>query len=99
MEQKDIISYEDLAFLKTEELWFVMKELKIPYCTIDMVEKENFETKEKIKVPKLTPRTDYEEMKSDIIVEIKKLNRNQKRKLCNEILKIIKKRKKIYNRG
>ena len=45
-------------------------------------------------VPKFIPRTDIEDMKSDIVVAINYLNREQKRKLLKRYDKIIENRMK-----
>ena len=88
------INFETLGYLTTRELWELMRDLGIPYCTIEDVEKENLSTKEKVMVPKFIPRTDFEDMKSDIMVAINFLNREQKRKLLKRYDKIIENRMK-----
>lgn len=88
------INFETLGYLTTREMWELMRDLGIPYCTIEDVEKENLSTKEKIMVPKFIPRTDFEDMKSDIMVGINFLNREQKRKLLKRYDKIIENRMK-----
>lgn len=88
------INFETLGYLTTREMWELMRDLGIPYCTIEDVEKENLSTKEKIMVPKFIPRTDFEDMKSDIVVAINFLNREQKRKLLKRYDKIIENRMK-----
>jgi RAB protein geranylgeranyltransferase component A len=89
------ITFEDLSYLTTPELWRLMAYLKIPYCEIEDVEKENMSTGEKVIVPKFIPRTDYENMKSDVIVAMSKLNRDFRRPIELEIGKLAKKRKKL----
>ena len=88
------INFETLGYLTTREMWELMRDLGIPYCTIEDVEKENLSTKEKVMVPKFIPRTDFENMKSDIVVAINFLNREQKRKLLKRYDKIIENRMK-----
>lgn len=88
------INFETLGYLTTREMWELMRDLGIPYCTIEDVEKENLSTKEKVMVPKFIPRTDFEDMKSDIMVAINFLNREQKRKLLKRYDKIIENRMK-----
>ena len=46
------INFENLSYLTTHELWELMRDLKIPYCTVEDVEKENLSTKEKVIIPK-----------------------------------------------
>jgi hypothetical protein len=72
-----------------------MAHLKIPYCDIEDVEKENKSTGEMVTVPKFIPRTDYENMKSDIIVAMSCLGRDFRRPIELEIGKVVKKRKKL----
>ena len=88
------INFENLSYLTTHELWELMRDLKIPYCTVEDAEKENLLTKEKVMIPKFIPRTDYENMKTEIIVAINFLNREQKRKLLKRYEKLIEIRKK-----
>ena len=88
------INFETLGYLTTREMWELMRDLGIPYCTIEDVEKENLSTKEKVMVPKFIPRTDFEDMKSDIVVAINFLNIEQKRKLLKRYDKIIENRMK-----
>lgn len=88
------INFETLGYLTTREMWELMRDLGIPYCIIEDVEKENLSTKEKVMVPKFIPRTDFEDMKSDIVVAINFLNREQKRKLLKRYDKIIENRMK-----
>ena len=90
----DKINFEDLSYLTTHELWELMRDLKIPYCTVEDVEKENLSTKEKVIIPKFIPRTDFENIKTEIIVAINFLNREQKRKLLKRYEKLIEIRKK-----
>lgn len=89
------ITFEDLSYLTTPELWRLMAHLKIPYCDIEDVEKEDKSTGEMVTVPKFIPRTDYENMKSDIIVAMDGLNRDFRRPIELEIGKLVKKRKKL----
>lgn len=89
------VTFEDLGYLTTQELWRLMAHLKIPYCDIEDVEKENKSTGEMVTVPKFIPRTDYENMKSDIIVTMSCLGRDFRRPIELEIGKIVKKRKKL----
>jgi hypothetical protein len=96
---KGDLTFEKLGYLTTNELWKIMAELKIPYCTIVDDEKENLSTGEKVMVPRFIPRTDYEEMKSDIMVEYSKLNNSQRRFLCGLWNGIIEKRKKELKRN
>lgn len=88
------INFENLSYLTTHELWELMRDLKIPYCTVEDVEKENLSTKEKVIIPKFIPRTDFENMKMEIIVAINFLDREQKRKLLKRYEKLIEIRKK-----
>ena len=88
------ITFENLSYLTTHEMWEMMRDLKIPYCNIEEVEKENLSTKEKIMVPKFVPRTDFENMKSDIMVAINFLNREQRRKLLKRYERLIENREK-----
>ena len=79
-----------------------MRDLKIPYCTVEDVEKENLSTKEKVTIPKFIPRTDFEDMKTEIIVAINFLNREQKRKLLKRYEKLIgirEKQSKVMDNG
>lgn len=89
------ITFEDLSYLTTPELWRLMAHLGIPYCDIEKTEKENLSTGEKVPVPKFTPRTDYENMKSDIIVTMSCLGRDFRRPIELGIEKVVKKRKKL----
>lgn len=89
------VTFEDLGYLTTQELWRLMAHLKIPYCNIEDTEKENKSTGEMVTVPKFIPRTDYENMKSDIMVAMNGLNRDFRRPIELELNKIVKKRKKI----
>lgn len=89
------VTFENLSYLTTQELWKLMAYLKIPYCEIEDVEKENMSTGEKVIVPKFIPRTDYENMKSDIVVAMDKLNRDFRRPIELGVDKIVKKRKKL----
>ena len=89
------VTFEDLGYLTTQELWRLMAHLKIPYCDIEDVEKENKSTGEKVTVPKFIPRTDYEHMKSDIIVTMDCLGRDFRRPIELEVGKLVKKRKKL----
>lgn len=89
------VTFEDLGYLTTQELWRLMAHLKIPYCNIEDTEKENLSTGEKVSVPKFIPRTDYENMKSDIIVKMSEIGRDFRRPIELEIGKVVKKRKKL----
>lgn len=89
------ITFEDLGYLTTQELWRLMAHLKIPYCDIEEVEKEDKSTGEMVTVPKFIPRTDYENMKSDIIVTMSCLGRDFRRPIELEVGKLVKKRKKL----
>lgn len=89
------VTFEKLSYLTTQELWRLMAYLKIPYCNIEDVEKENKSTGEIVTVPKFIPRTDYENMKSDIIVTMSCLGRDFRRPIELEIEKLVKKRKKL----
>ena len=89
------VTFEDLGYLTTQELWRLMAHLKIPYCDIEEVEKENKSTGEMVTVPKFIPRTDYENMKSDIIVTMSCLGRDFRRPIELEVGKLVKKRKKL----
>lgn len=89
------VTFEDLGYLTTQELWRLMAHLKIPYCNIEDTEKENLSTGEKVPVPKFIPRTDYENMKSDIIVKMSEIGRDFRRPIELELGKVVKKRKKL----
>jgi hypothetical protein len=89
------VTFEDLSYLTTQELWRLMAHLKIPYCEIEDVEKEDKSTGEMVTIPKFIPRTDYENMKSDIIVTMSCLGRDFRRPIELEIGKVVKKRKKL----
>lgn len=89
------VTFEDLSYLTTQELWRLMAHLKIPYCDIEDTEKENKSTGEMVTIPKFIPRTDYENMKSDIIVTMSCLGRDFRRPIELEIGKVVKKRKKL----
>lgn len=86
------INFDNLGYLTTEELWKFMRDLKIPYCEIEDVEKENLETGEKTTVPKFVPRTDYDNMKSDIVIGLMRLNYDGRRKISMPYKKLIEKR-------
>ena len=88
------INFENLSYLTTHDPSELMRDLKIPYCTVQDVEKENLSTKEKVIIPKFIPRTDFEDMKTEIIIAINFLNREQKRKLLKRYEKLIEIRKK-----
>lgn len=88
------ITLEKLSYLTTRELWVLMKDLGIPYCNIVQDEKENLSTGEKVPVPRFIPRTDFEEMKSEIMERFGKLNREQKRYYTKTIDKIVNSRLK-----
>lgn len=89
------VTFEDLGYLATQELWRLMAHLGIPYCNIEETEKENLSTGEKVPVPKFIPRTDYDNMKSDVLVAMMELNRDFRRPIELEIEKLVKKRKKL----
>lgn len=89
------VTFEDLSYLTTQELWRLMAHLKIPYCDIEDTEKENLSTGEKVPVSKFIPRTDYENMKSDIIVKMSEIGRDFRRPIELELGKVVKKRKKL----
>ena len=91
------VTFENLGYLTTQELWRLMSYLGVPYCNIEEVEKENLSTGEKVPVPKFIPRTDYENMKSDIIVAMSKLNRDFRRPIELGMEKIVKKRKQLVS--
>ena len=91
------VTFENLGYLTTQELWRLMAHLKIPYCNIEDTEKENLSTGETVLVPKFIPRTDDENMKSDIIVAMSKLNRDFRRPIELGIEKIVKKRKQLVS--
>lgn len=86
------ITYDNLGYLTTHELWEMMSELKIPYCTVEDVEKENLETKEKILIPKFCPRTDYSTMKDEIMIVYSEMGRSERRDFCRRWGKKIEKR-------
>lgn len=86
--------FDQLGYLETRELWTLMSMLKVPYCTVEDAEKENKETGEMVTVPKFVPRTDFEEMKSDVVVAWNKCNRDTRRKLKNWLDKATKSRMK-----
>jgi hypothetical protein len=86
------ITFENLSYLTTHEMWELMRDLRIPYCNIEEVEKEDLSTHEKVTVPKFVPRTDFEEMKSDILVAVSFMNREQRRKITKKYEKLIDKR-------
>ena len=88
------ITFENLSYLTTHEMWEMMRDLGIPYCDIEEIEKENLSTHELVKIPKFIPRTDFENMKSDIVVALNLLNREQRRKIVKRYEKIIDKRVK-----
>ena len=72
-----------------------MAHLGVPYCNIEETEKEDMSTGEKVPVPKFIPRTDYDNMKSDILVAMMGLNRDFRRPIELGLEKIVKKRKKL----
>lgn len=84
--------YDKLGYLKTRELWELMASLGIPYCDVVDDEKENLETGEKVTVPRFIPRTDYDNMKSDIAFKLQQLNREGRRPIVRKIDKMIKSR-------
>lgn len=89
------VTFESLGYLTTQELWRLMAYLKVPYCDVEDTEKENLSTGEKITIPKFIPRTDYETMKSDILIAMSGLNRDFRRPIELGLDKVVKKRKKI----
>ena len=89
------VTFENLGYLTTQELWRLMAHLGIPYCNIEETEKEDMSTGEKVPVPKFIPRTDYDNMKSDILVAMMGLNRDFRRPIELGLEKIVKKRKKL----
>lgn len=91
------VTFENLGYLTTQELWRLMAHLGVPYCNIEEVEKEDLSTGEKVPVPKFIPRTDYENMKSDVIVAMSKLNRDFRRPIELGMEKIVKKRKQLVS--
>ena len=92
------IEWDDLGFLTSRELWGFLAKLKIPYCNIEDEEKENLVTGEKVIVPKFIPRTDYDGMKSDILMGLRQCNRETRRSLEKEITSIIKKSRIEYGK-
>ena len=92
------VTFENLGYLTTQELWRLMAHLGVPYCNIEEVEKENLSTGEKVPVPKFIPRTDYENMKSDVIIAMSKLNRDFRRPIELGMEKIVKKRKQLVSK-
>ena len=97
MDKSDI--YDRLGFLTTRELWEIMAKLGIPYCNVVDDEKENLETGEKVTIPRFIPRTDYDNMKSDIVVELGRLNRDGRRPIMKIVNKLYEKRKNKINQG
>lgn len=89
------VTFENLGYLTTQELWRLMAHLGIPYCNIEETEKEDMSTGEKVPVPKFIPRTDYDNMKSDIMVAMTELNRDFRRPIELGLEKVVKKRKKL----
>ena len=89
------VTFENLGYLTTQELWKLMAHLGIPYCNIEETEKEDMSTGEKVPVPKFIPRTDYDNMKSDILVAMMGLNRDFRRPIELGLEKVVKKRKKL----
>jgi hypothetical protein len=89
------VTFENLGYLTTQELWRLMAHLGIPYCNIEETEKEDMSTGEKVPVPKFIPRTDYDNMKSDILVAMMGLNRDFRRPIELGLEKVVKKRKKL----
>ena len=89
------VTFENLGYLTTQELWRLMAHLGVPYCNIEETEKEDMSTGEKVPVPKFIPRTDYDNMKSDILVAMMGLNRDFRRPIELGLEKIVKKRKKL----
>lgn len=89
------VTFENLGYLTTQELWRLMAHLGVPYCNIEETEKEDMSTGEKVPVPKFIPRTDYDSMKSDILVAMMGLNRDFRRPIELGLEKVVKKRKKL----
>lgn len=89
------VTFENLGYLTTQELWRLMAHLGIPYCNIEETEKEDLSTGEKVPVPKFIPRTDYDNMKSDVLVAMAELNRDFRRPIELGLEKVVKKRKKL----
>ena len=89
------VTFENLSYLTTQELWRLMAHLGVPYCNIEETEKEDMSTGEKVPVPKFIPRTDYDNMKSDIMVAMTELNRDFRRPIELGLEKVMKKRKKL----
>lgn len=89
------VTFENLGYLTTQELWRLMAHLGIPYCNIEETEKEDLSTGEKVPVPKFIPRTDYDNMKSDVLVAMTELNRDFRRPIELGLEKVVKKRKKL----
>ena len=87
------VVFDKLGFLTTRELWELMASLGIPYCDVVDDEKENLETGEKVTIPRFIPRTDYDNMKSDIVMRLGELNRDGRRPIMKKIEKMIKGRK------
>lgn len=96
MENIEVL-YDKLGYLSTHELWEIMSLLGLQYATLSTTKKENLETKEEIEVPKVTPRTDYDRMKSEIVVTLSLKNREQRRTIEKRINKIYTKRKKLLD--
>lgn len=96
MENIEVL-YDKLGYLSTRELWEIMSLLGLQYATLSTTKKENLETKEEIEVPKVTPRTDYDRMKSEIVVTLSLKNREQRRTIEKRINKIYTKRKKLLD--
>ncbi|MBP3616246.1 MAG: hypothetical protein J6J27_05085 [Alphaproteobacteria bacterium] len=89
------VTFENLGYLTTQELWKLMAHLGIPYCNIEETEKEDLSTGEKVPVPKFIPRTDYDNMKTDVLVAMTELNRDFRRPIELGLEKVVKKRKKL----
>lgn len=86
--------YEQLGYLETRELWELMKILGVRYCDISDAEIENKQTGEMVTIPRFTPRTDYDGMKSDIVLAWNKLNRENRRELKKWLDKVTRLRMK-----
>ena len=89
------VTFENLGYLTTQELWRLMAHLGVPYCNIEETEKEDMSTGEKVLVPKFIPRTDYDSMKTDVLVAMAELNRDFRRPIELGLEKVVKKRKKL----
>lgn len=84
--------YEKLAYLETRELWLLMQQIGVMYCNIEDEEVEDLQTGEKKLVPRFIPRTDYDNMKSDICMKYISGNRATRRSIDKYVDKIARKR-------